>query len=566
METINNNKKNNNNNTANLATAEEKIFKIIRDEDFIAIAQILNSNPHPGSIYMILDIVFEKLKQQITVKSSEFYFNILEQFVNFFGIPIVLWINAPAIAEVFEGLLEKASTKLRVGDLLQLCMRTFSFDQSHIPNLAELFKKTNRKPLSPMKNQSLSPFSVLYSKKQKVIGDSEKLAELSPERKKELPKKIKELLLTEDFENPKFNFLEQDLAIYHFNELVRWLDVFENSEEEWEVVESEQQQQEVIPEPEAPVSKEPRFRTSFYLYEKLEEDESITTEYKEYSWEFNEMIEAVLSKTICGFLNRYGGRIYIGVNDNSSVVGIKLTSKQRDEAKLHVLGLMRNFEPSNINTSHLVNIVYLPIKNPINHQKIPGLFVMKIIVKQGDLSNLYSTSKEKCHFYQRNDAQTVELKPGEVVHVLTERLLKPQKKRDESEFVDPKPETLLDLANEAKPVFKNDNLKKPFVLKEQELSASGFLKKATDVAVRETAVHIKGLPKGVMWTEAEKYLRLESFQKDVANKRIFHDKGITNSGEAIINFKSQIAAQNYLAFLANSSPGKKHGVSGFIKK
>ena len=563
---------NNNNNTTNIAIqAEEKIFDAIRNEDFTAIAHIINTNPSPGSIYMILDTLFEKL----VTKSSEFCFNVLEQFINIFGIPIVLWINNPVITEVFEGLLQKDSTRTRMNDLLQLCLKMFSFNDgsNHIPNLVDLHRKANRKmPLPAFSQASSSPFSVLYHSKQKVIGDSEKITELSPERKKELPRKIEELLSTENFENQDFNFLEQDLAIHYYNELVRLLDIFENAEEEWEgVVESEQQQQ-VVPEPEDPVfyPKESRFRTSFFLYEKLEEDESITTEYKKYSWEFNEMIDTVLSKTICGFLNRYGGRIYIGVDDNCSVVGIKLTGKQRDEAKLHVLGLMRSFEPSNINTSHLVDIVFLPIKNPVNNQKVPGLFVMKIIVKQGDLSKLYSASKDRCQFYQRNDAQTVELKPGQVVDVLTERLLKPQKKKDESEFTDPKPETLVDFANETRPIVKKDHFRKPFEMKQQPINASGFLKKATDVSFKgkeeAVTVFIKGLPRGIVVDTAQKYLNLHLFFGKIVNKRVFHERGLTTSGEAIVTFKSQSAAQEYLTFLTDSFAERKSGISGYIKR
>lgn len=146
------------NNNTNLAIQTEKISNAIRDEDFTAIAHIINTNPNPGSIYMILDGLFEKLKS--SNMASEFCFNILEQFINIFGIPIVLWINNPVIAEVFGELLQKDSTRTRVNDLLQLCIKMFSFDEgsNHIPNLADLFRKANRKMPFPA---SFSPFAAL---------------------------------------------------------------------------------------------------------------------------------------------------------------------------------------------------------------------------------------------------------------------------------------------------------------------------------------------------------------------------------------------------------------------
>ncbi|RYX86869.1 ATP-binding protein [bacterium] len=100
----------------------------------------------------------------------------------------------------------------------------------------------------------------------------------------------------------------------------------------------------------------------------------------------------VLQKTICGLLNRRGGRIYLGVHDNKTIRGVHLTPKQRDDLKLDIQSFIKPFEPDIIN-SEAVSIVFIPVKQHANSRPIPGLFVVKIIVKQGDPSQLYSVQK-----------------------------------------------------------------------------------------------------------------------------------------------------------------------------
>jgi Predicted transcriptional regulator containing an HTH domain and an uncharacterized domain shared with the mammalian protein Schlafen len=68
-----------------------------------------------------------------------------------------------------------------------------------------------------------------------------------------------------------------------------------------------------------------------------EELSLILQEGENYKIEFKENVNSDLSKEIVAFANSSGGRIFVGVNDNSKVIGIKdansLKSKIQDADK-----------------------------------------------------------------------------------------------------------------------------------------------------------------------------------------------------------------------------------------
>jgi predicted HTH transcriptional regulator len=43
----------------------------------------------------------------------------------------------------------------------------------------------------------------------------------------------------------------------------------------------------------------------------------------------------IIKHTILGFINRAGGRIYIGITDELRVVGVTLTGKEKDELRMY---------------------------------------------------------------------------------------------------------------------------------------------------------------------------------------------------------------------------------------
>jgi len=185
-------------------------------------------------------------------------------------------------------------------------------------------------------------------------------------------------------------------------------------------------------------------RKSFILNERVNEDENNAIEYKDFGYPFDKDRGFILQKTICSFLNRRGGRIYIGINDNKYVKGVYLTSKERDELKLEIFELTRHFEPS-ISNEELLQVVFLPIQDKYKKEMVPGLFMVKIIVKQGDPSELYSISKLHFQSYLRNDGQSVQLSTREITEAIKRRDRVPEHKVPSQEWDDPSPENLVDV-------------------------------------------------------------------------------------------------------------------------
>ncbi len=549
----------------------QEFIAAIRNYDVNEVQNLIARRPKRHTIHLLVKTFFQELRCSNFEQYINFCFGNITSMIQGYGIILIFWIDNE-FSDILDELLSRKQTKNQAKTLLRFCLEKFSFDDSRgsISNIADLWREVDKSGHFPFRDDRKSPFTVFYADLQHLLDDLEISDQLSPQDKRNLCDEINELLDSEDFKNPDFNFLEQETAEYYKERMLKFLeDQEENNsgsyESEPRSSESEYDESESVYDEEdsrsyeseeevSPFPFESRFRTSFNLKEILKEDEGLTTEYKDFFWKFNDKINLALSKTICGFLNRDGGRIYIGVHDRKEVVGIKLTAKERDEIKRHVLGLVKTFEPSSVNTSQLLSFVFLPIKEQTNHQKIPGLFVMKIIVKPGNSSELYSISKNECEYYQRNDAQNAKLTPAEVQKVFVERLKSPPKAIDENDFIDPQPESLVDLII---PTHGKGNYKKiPSPSKQKK----GMNRKGKFNA--RATVHIKGLPKGIEAREAEGYLWLNDFQRDVAHLRIFHDRGFTNSGDAKVGFNSEMAAEHYANFVNSSL----NGISAFLRR
>ena len=150
------------------------------------------------------------------------------------------------------------------------------------------------------------------------------------------------------------------------------------------------------------------------------EDESDTIENKGYYWPLNEDLKRILQKTFCAFLNRYGGDINMGIDKNSYVRGIKLSRYERDELKRMISYLARDFEPA-ITSEEPIKTLFYNVLDPVKKTKIPGLFVVKIIVPRGDLRRLYSISKIKFIAYKRTDSENKWLNVKQITEEIAKR-------------------------------------------------------------------------------------------------------------------------------------------------
>ena len=217
-------------------------------------------------------------------------------------------------------------------------------------------------------------------------------------------------------------------------------------------------------------SLEIKTRNFFYKGELLIAEEDETIEYKNYKMPLdfkydtsvgndkhtNEIIFQ-LKKQICGFLNRKGGRIYIGINDSKIVIGNHLNSKDRDKTRNELTNLTSDFFPKC--RTEKIRVVYVPVRNKLTDRHINNLYIIKIIIKQGEVNRLYSTTSRGFRSFMRLPGQCVELSAEEIEKNLVTRMSGENsfKKVDPEEFEDNDP--ILTLTSDSEdPIIQNNNL------------------------------------------------------------------------------------------------------------
>ena len=189
-------------------------------------------------------------------------------------------------------------------------------------------------------------------------------------------------------------------------------------------------------------------RKFFYDNERLIFGEDMFIEYKNYIFPFSDKNKEEFKKQICSFLNSKGGRIYIGISDDKVVHGNLLNYHEKDKNTNEIVNLTYDFFPK---CRTKVDVTFIPIKNKDN-KYIKNLYVIKIIVSQGDTDTLYSiTNKGGFISYLRLKGQCALLTAEEIKKELINRDKNPEKPISPKEFNDPQPDNP-ELNN------KNDNL------------------------------------------------------------------------------------------------------------
>ncbi|KRX08791.1 hypothetical protein PPERSA_08102 [Pseudocohnilembus persalinus] len=132
-------------------------------------------------------------------------------------------------------------------------------------------------------------------------------------------------------------------------------------------------------------------KTFFIIDEKLT-PESNNIEYKNYSPKIfckkinqDNDIDPIfqLKKIICAFYNSQGGNIFIGINDQQRVKGMKLTQKLQDMYIQQFQNLFKNFIPDLYTQPQVPcpKLVWYPSK---------GIWVLRVQIPSGDKHSLYS--------------------------------------------------------------------------------------------------------------------------------------------------------------------------------
>ena len=185
-------------------------------------------------------------------------------------------------------------------------------------------------------------------------------------------------------------------------------------------------------------------RTSFYKDEQLSEGEDEFTEFKNYYLPLTEEKGGELKRQFCAFLNNKGGRLYLGINDQKIVKGVILNYKKCDNLRNLLVNYTYDFYPKC--RLDKIKVYFIPIKSMKNNKFINDLYVVKIIVLQGDPNVLYSMTTKGFISAIRLQGQCANLTAEEITKEIIRRGKLSETKKSinlyyaNNQFNDPEPE------------------------------------------------------------------------------------------------------------------------------
>ena len=157
----------------------------------------------------------------------------------------------------------------------------------------------------------------------------------------------------------------------------------------------------------------------------------------QFDYKLNDKDKYFLNAFICSFLNSEGGRIYIGINDEGKVLGISLDFKEKDILNGILNDMLKDLDPCVIKGE--IKIYFIPIKN-FKNEFIKGNYVIKIIVPQGDVNELYSISWKKYDSFMIEDNKMTKLDCKRIKEEIIKRANKEKQAIDNNIFNDKEPE------------------------------------------------------------------------------------------------------------------------------
>ena len=160
-------------------------------------------------------------------------------------------------------------------------------------------------------------------------------------------------------------------------------------------------------------------RTSFYKEEQLSQGEDEFTEFKNYYLPLTEEKGNELKRQFCAFLNNKGGRLYLGINDQKIVKGVILDYKMRDDLRNLLVNFTYDFYPKC--RLDKIKVYFIPVKNMKDNKFINDLFVVKIIILQGDPFILYSMTNKGFNSAIRLQGQCANLTAEEITNEIIRR-------------------------------------------------------------------------------------------------------------------------------------------------
>ncbi len=184
-------------------------------------------------------------------------------------------------------------------------------------------------------------------------------------------------------------------------------------------------------------------RTSFYKDEQLTEGEDEFTEFKNYYLPLTEEKGNELKRQFCAFLNNKGGRLYLGINDQKIVKGIILNYKKCDGLRNLLVNYTYDFYPKC--RLDKIKVYFIPIKSLKDNKFINDLYVVKVIVLQGEPNILYSMTNKGFNSAIRLQGQCANLTAEEITKEIIRRgklgeFNKYENLNINNQFNDPEPE------------------------------------------------------------------------------------------------------------------------------
>lgn len=245
-------------------------------------------------------------------------------------------------------------------------------------------------------------------------------------------------------------------------------------------------------------------RTSFYKEEQLIEGEDEFTEFKNYYFPLEEDKVEELKRQFCAFLNNKGGRLYIGINDQKIVKGVLLNYKKCDELRNLMVNYTYDFYPKC--RLDKIKVYFIPVKSMKDNRFIHDLYVIKIIIMQGEPYYLYSITTKGFKSAIRLQGQCANLTAEEITNEIIRRgkLRESQNfdcpKNKNAEFNDPEPEInfeiesndsdkdlkekyekTIEIINKQKNSFNNTSKRDNFVVEIKNLDNNLDIKELYDI-------------------------------------------------------------------------------------
>ena len=213
-------------------------------------------------------------------------------------------------------------------------------------------------------------------------------------------------------------------------------------------------------------------RTSFYKDEQLTEGEDEFTEFKNYYLPLTEEKINELKRQFCAFLNNKGGRLYLGINDKKIVKGIILSYKKCDGLRNLLINYTYDFYPKC--RLDKIKVYFIPVKNMEDNKFINNLYVVKVIVFQGEPNILYSMTNKGFNSAIRLQGQCANLTAEEITKEIIRRgklgeLNKYENLNINEQFNDPEPEKNFENESENDSVeLTLQNINKPYIIENKE--------------------------------------------------------------------------------------------------